>query len=326
MDKVHQGIRPRSGIFERMSDPAKPRQRGRRSGGALYKKIAEQIEQDISAGIFPVGTLLPTEAEFSLRLDVGRHTVREALRLLSQGGLIVRRAGSGSTVVSNGRRHVFAHAVTNFDQWFNYPDSIRRRHISHQLLVADARLAQSIGCEVGSAWLQISALRTLDDVAEPISKVSSVTNELDIAVAAWHEDGRWTLGILPDPTDISQIITSLKSQQTNGGAIALISIDEEFFILIRVLGSHISLFLSDATCALDYPVAEELLEIADLPMPEDEDEANPIGHIEILSDLGMNGMEISALCDDAELFPDEQLEAIANRLGFGDQFAELLQL
>jgi hypothetical protein len=26
------------------------------------------------------------------------------------------------------------------------------------------------------------------------------------------------------------------------------------------------------------------------------------------------------------LFPDEQLEAIANRLGFGDQFAELLEL
>ena len=33
-----------------------------------------------------------------------------------------------------------------------------------------------------------------------------------------------------------------------------------------------------------------------------------------------------ALCDDEELFPDEQLEAIASRLGFGDQFAELLEL
>jgi len=173
---------------------------------------------------------------------------------------------------------------------------------------------------------EIEEFDALDDVPEAIVKVSSVTNELDIAVAAWHEDGRWTLGLLPDPTDIAQIITSLKSQQTNGGAIALISIDEEFFILIRVLGSHISLFLSDSTCALDYPVAEELLEIADLPIPEDDEDANPIGHTEILSDLGMNGMEISALCDDAELFPDEQLEAIANRLGFGDQFAELLQL
>ena len=94
-----------------------------------------------------------------------------------------------------------------------------------------------------------------DEVGVPQTKVSSLPNELDIAVAAWHEDGRWTLGILPDPTDITQIITSLKSQQTNGGAIALISIDEEFFILIRVLGSHISLFLSDSSCAFDYPVA-----------------------------------------------------------------------
>ena len=172
----------------------------------------------------------------------------------------------------------------------------------------------------------IEEFDAINDAPEVISKVTSVTNELDIAVAAWHEDGRWTLGILPDPADIAQIITSLKSQQTNGGAIALISIDEEFFILIRVLGSHISLFLSDVTCALDYPVAEELLDIADIEMPEEEDDPNPIGQLDILSDLGMSGMELSALCDDDELFPDEQLEAIANRLGFGDQFAELLEL
>lgn len=172
---------------------------------------------------------------------------------------------------------------------------------------------------------EIEEFDALDDVAQESARVSSISNELDIAVAAWHEDGLWTLAVLPDPTDIAQIITSLKSQQTNGGAIALISIDEEFFILIRVLGSHISLLLSDSTCALDYPVAEELLEIADLPMPEDDEDANPIGNMEILADLGMSGMEIYALCDDSELFPDEQLEAIANRLGFGDQFAELLE-
>ena len=52
----------------------------------------------------------------------------------------------------------------------------------------------------------------------------------------------------------------------------------------------------------------------------------PVGHLEILADLGVNSMELSALCDDAELFPDEQLEAIASRLGFADQFAELLEL
>ena len=169
----------------------------------------------------------------------------------------------------------------------------------------------------------VEEIESFDEIEEEARDLAS---EMDFAVAAWHEDGRWTLDQLPDPYDIAKIITRLKSQQTNGGSIALISIDEEFFILIRVLGSHISLFLSDATAALDYPVAEELLEIADLPVLEGEEDSGPIGHLEILADLGMSGKEISALCDDVELFPDEQLEAIAARLGFGEEFAELLDL
>ena len=71
----------------------------------------------------------------------------------------------------------------------------------------------------------VEDIEEFDVLAEDSPKVISVTNELDIAVAAWHEDGRWTLGILPDPNDIGQIISRLKAQQTNGGSIALISID-----------------------------------------------------------------------------------------------------
>ena len=153
-----------------------------------------------------------------------------------------------------------------------------------------------------------------------------MNGEVDIAVAAWHENGRWTLAQLPNAHDLAHIIDRLKSQQTNGGAIALIAIDEEFFMLVRVLGAHISMMLSDATCALDYEVAAEFVELADLPFPEEDDEPIPTGHIDMLADLGMNHMEISALCDDAELFPDQQLDAIATRLGFGAEFRELLDL
>jgi putative tRNA adenosine deaminase-associated protein len=169
----------------------------------------------------------------------------------------------------------------------------------------------------------VEEIESFDDIRD---EVPDLTTDVDFAVAAWHEDGRWTLATLPDPFDLAKIIVRLKSQQTNGGAIALITIDEEFFIVIRVLGTHISLFLSDITAALDYEIAEELLEISDIQMPEEDEESGPIGHLEILADLGMSGMEISALCDDEELFPDEQLEAIAARLGFGDQFSELLDL
>jgi putative tRNA adenosine deaminase-associated protein len=151
-------------------------------------------------------------------------------------------------------------------------------------------------------------------------------DEVDIAVEAWHEDGLWTLANLPDAHDIPGIIERLKSQQTNGGAIALIAIDEEFFILIRVLGSNITMFLSDVTAALDYEVAEEFLELNDIDMPEEDEEPFPVGYLDIFADFGLKHMELETICDDSELFPDEQLEAIASRLGFGDQFAKLLGL
>ena len=160
----------------------------------------------------------------------------------------------------------------------------------------------------------------------PIKREAAMTQGIDVAVAAWHEEGRWTLAQLPNPHDLAHIIDRLKSQRTNGGAIALIAIDEEFFILVRVLGSHISMFMSDATCAIDYEVAAQFIELADLSFPEEEDEPLPTGHLDILADLGLNHMEISALCDDAELFPDEQLDAVATRLGFGEEFRELIGL
>jgi putative tRNA adenosine deaminase-associated protein len=153
-----------------------------------------------------------------------------------------------------------------------------------------------------------------------------MNSDVDFAVAAWHENGTWKLEILNDPYNLASVIKELQSHQINGGALALIAIDEEFFILVRVLGTHISMFISDVTCALDYEVANEFLEIADLPTPEEDDEPLPGGHMDIINDLGMGHMELEALCDDTELFPDEQLEAIAKRLGFADEFVQLLEL
>jgi putative tRNA adenosine deaminase-associated protein len=145
--------------------------------------------------------------------------------------------------------------------------------------------------------------------------VSDVTQ--DFAIEAWHEDGRWTVARLPEPDDLTHIIDRLKKQQTNGGAVALLA--------IRVLGTHIKYFISDVTCAMDYEVAAEFLELADLDGPEEDDEPLPAGDLDIFADLGLNGMELSTLCDDADLYPDEFIDAIAVRLGFGDQLTEVLE-
>ncbi|CAB4865487.1 unannotated protein [freshwater metagenome] len=148
---------------------------------------------------------------------------------------------------------------------------------------------------------------------------------VDFGCIAWHEDGRWDASALNSTRDIGLIIDALKSQQTNGGAIALIAIEDEFVIIGRVLGDQMQMMISDVTYALDYEVAAELVEILDLEFPEDEDESQPGGDIDLLSDLGVGQMELLAILDDTELYPDEQLEAIANRLGFGEQFNQVIE-
>jgi putative tRNA adenosine deaminase-associated protein len=148
---------------------------------------------------------------------------------------------------------------------------------------------------------------------------------IDFGCIAWHEDGRWDASALNSTRDIGLIIDALKSQQTNGGAIALIAIEDEFVIIGRVLGDQMQMMISDVTYALDYEVAAELVEILDLEFPEEEDESQPGGDIDLLSDLGVGQMELLTILDDTELYPDEQLEAIANRLGFGEQFNQVIE-
>ena len=148
---------------------------------------------------------------------------------------------------------------------------------------------------------------------------------VDFGCIAWHEDGRWSVNTLASTRDIGSIIDSIKAQQTNGGAIALIAIEDEFVIIARALGDQMQMMISDVTYALDYEVAAELIEVLDLEFPEEEDESQPGGDLDLLNDLGVSEMELLSILDDTELYPDEQLEAIANRLGFGEQFNQVIE-
>ena len=145
----------------------------------------------------------------------------------------------------------------------------------------------------------------------------------DYGVLAWHEDGRWNLEVMDEPGDLESVIDALKSKRVNGGTFALITVDDEFFIVGRAMGTQLQLMISDVTYALDYDIASDLIDVLDLPGPEEDDEPQPGGDMDLLQDHGMSAMELEALAIDEELFPDEQIEAIAWRLGFGEQYAEL---
>lgn len=67
-----------------------------------YKEIAEKIKKAIFDGKLNPGDKLPPEIELAKQFNVGRQTVREALRILEISGFITIRLGSnGGSIIEN---------------------------------------------------------------------------------------------------------------------------------------------------------------------------------------------------------------------------------
>ncbi|MCA1023121.1 GntR family transcriptional regulator [Halobacillus litoralis] len=64
----------------------------------LYLQVIEQIKRDIESGIFKEKQKLPSEFQLSKTLGVSRATLREALRILEEEGVVTRRHGVGTFV------------------------------------------------------------------------------------------------------------------------------------------------------------------------------------------------------------------------------------
>jgi putative tRNA adenosine deaminase-associated protein len=82
--------------------------------------------------------------------------------------------------------------------------------------------------------------------------------------------------------------------------------------------------MSDVTAATQWPLARDVIDELHLPVPDEDDEEVPAGDLSIVADLGMSAMDLGALCDDIDLYPDEMLGEIADKLGFGPQFREAI--
>ena len=148
----------------------------------------------------------------------------------------------------------------------------------------------------------------------------------DFGVIAWREDSQWSVSQLTDTDELGSIMDQLigKSRQY-GGAVVLLSVSEDFFVVAREIGTEMKMMISDATFALENDLAVDLLEMLDLPFPEEDDDSQPGGDLDLLNDLGINSMELEAIASDTDMYPDEAIEAIASRLGFGSEFTDLYE-
>jgi len=70
------------------------------NGAPAYRVIAQSVERQILSGELKIGEVLPSELALAERLGVNRSTVREAIRLLEENGIVRRRQGGKKLFVS----------------------------------------------------------------------------------------------------------------------------------------------------------------------------------------------------------------------------------
>jgi putative tRNA adenosine deaminase-associated protein len=152
----------------------------------------------------------------------------------------------------------------------------------------------------------------------------------DVAVVVYREDAAWDVDLLPPALteDLAGLTQVLRQQPSIGGTIGLAAVGDDFFIAIRVIGGQASVFLSDLTAAVDWPLARQVLAHLDLVLPDDEDldQVLPAGDLSIFADLGLDEMDLGMIAGNLDLFPDEALAIIARKLGFGQAFERALTL
>lgn len=142
---------------------------------------------------------------------------------------------------------------------------------------------------------------------------------VDFALVVYREDNVWRVDEISEDLlhDVDVLSTELRRWPGDAGCLGLVSIDEDFFVLVRVAGPQMRLLLSDVTAATEWPLARSVIETLNLPMPDEDDEPEPAGDLAIVADFGMSAMDMGVLLDDEDLYPDEALGDIAQRLGFG---------
>src|ERR1700720_3869257 len=160
-----------------------------------YRDIAAELQTQIRLGTYPVGDLLPIETELMARFSASRQTVREALRIVTEQGLIVRRAGLGSVVIATEPPVLFTHSVKSLNEWLRYSNETYRDVVRTSEIVADRKLAALLKCEPGKHWFLIEAIRRSDQFAAPLGwteiyvlrKFAGVVKRSDHGRAPVHE-------------------------------------------------------------------------------------------------------------------------------------------
>jgi len=150
-------------------------------------------------------------------------------------------------------------------------------------------------------------------------------DQADIAIIVYLDGDEWSVHELPDVEyrSLSELENELHHFPDDADAFAMMSLYEDFVIIARLdEDDELTVVLSDITAALNWQLARSVTDHLGVVVSDDDEDQVPAGDLRILSDLGVSADDLADLLVDPDLYPDEVMAEIADRLGFGELFDE----
>jgi GntR family transcriptional regulator len=133
----------------------------------LYHQLYEILRANIDDGIWQPGDMISPESELQQQYGVSQITVRKALNILVDQGLIFRRRGLGSFVAQPVITSNLTHIVTFAEDMRLRSHAFRTEMIETVLSPVSKATAEKLRVTVGEEIAAIMRLRYADD--EPLS-------------------------------------------------------------------------------------------------------------------------------------------------------------
>ena len=199
-----------------------------------YQEIFNDLQEKILNGSYLAGVLLPTEKELQDQYQVSRDTVRKALRLLTEKGLIQKVQGRGSQVL---KQELLNFPVSGLTSYKELVDSLglnsQTRVISLDLMTVDEQTALQTGFPEGSQVWKLLRTRSIDGIVSVLDLdylakdcVPNLTQE--IAQTSIYAHLEEDLGL-----DISYAQKEITIQASTERERLLMDNQDDYLVLIR---------------------------------------------------------------------------------------------
>ncbi len=127
----------------------------------LYKRLCDQIAEEIIRNRWGPGQQLPTEAEFIAKYNMSSGTVRKALDLLESNGVVERVQGSGTFVRRPDWSNVQTHAIRYFGSAGD-PRTLRSRIVERKAVTGPHEVTTVLQLEPNAPVIRLLRLRSHD--------------------------------------------------------------------------------------------------------------------------------------------------------------------